>query len=258
MPERAMSLPVESGGNLSYHSMLDMADIEFHSDPLPLSVLMVEDDSTFVKIVQYHLKKYTGRTFHLVWRDSIEAALTELRQNTAFDIILTDFSFPSSNGLEFCLNLNQMGITVPIVFITGLRDVKLAVEAMKLGVEDFIVKEDLNEAMLPRTILSILERCYTRHQMLTVERRMKMAESRAQAIREIVVTLCHEFNNPLAAIKISAELLHRSLTGDRQLHLMENFGKSFDHIEAEIKRLRDINFEKIDFHHADSASPNKA
>ena len=108
-------------------------------EPHPVTVLMVEDDSTFVKIVQYHLRRYTGRAFQLTWKDSIEAALAELRQNTAFDLILTDFSFPSSNGLEFCLNLNQMGVSIPIVFITGMRDVKLAVEAMKLGVEDFIV-----------------------------------------------------------------------------------------------------------------------
>ena len=112
--------------------------------------------------------------------------------------------------------------------------------------------------MLPRTLLSILERWRTRNQMASVDRRMKLAESRAQAIREIVVTLCHEFNNPLAAIKISAELLHRAITDAPQMALMDDFLRHFERIEMEIKRLRDINFEKFDFHTVDVGPPGKS
>jgi YesN/AraC family two-component response regulator len=141
-----------------------------------------------------------------------------------------------------------MGRFIPIIFLTGYRDFKLAVEAMKLGVEDFLLKEDLNEVYLPRTILSILDRVQLRKHKQAIEKRLAMAESSAQAIRELVVTVCHEFNNPLAAVKISFDLLHRQIFEKAPPDLMLAFEVHFNTIDSEIKRLRDLNFEKIDFH----------
>ena len=107
----------------------------------PIEVLMVDDDANFVKIVEHHLQRYQAREFHLTWKERVADALTELSKNSGYDIILTDYNFPASNGLDFCLRLNERGLQIPIIFLTGVRDFKLAIDAMKLGVEDFIVKE---------------------------------------------------------------------------------------------------------------------
>lgn len=210
-----------------------------------VTVLLVDDDITFVKIAQHHLQKFQGREFKLIWKERVDDALAEVRSNKGLDIILTDFNLPGSNGLEFCLQLNAMNTDIPIVFVTATRDFKLAVDAMKLGVEDFLVKEDISELLLPKTIIKAIEKTRTRKQMEAVESRMVIAEKRAEAIRELVVTVCHEFNNPLAAIKISADLLTRQFS-EGEKSLMRDFDGHFEKIEKEIKRLRDINFERID------------
>ena len=119
---------------------------------------------------------------------------------------------------------------------------------MKLGVEDFLVKDELTESLLPRTILNVLEKVNIRKQTEAVQKRMLIAEKRAEAIRELVVTVCHEFNNPLAAIKISTDLIQRQPLSDRERELLKKFDESFLKIETEVRKLRDINFEKIDFH----------
>ncbi|MBI4417194.1 MAG: response regulator [Ignavibacteriales bacterium] len=210
-----------------------------------ITLLLVDDDITFVKIVQHHLQKFQGREFKLIWKERVEEALTEVRENKAIDIILTDYSLPGANGLEFCLQLNAMNSEIPIIFVTATRDFKLAVDAMKLGVEDFLVKEDISELLLPKTIINALEKHRTRRQMEAVEKRMLIAAKRAEAIRELVVTVCHEFNNPLAAIKISADLLSRQFP-ENEKKLLREFDKHFQKIEGEIKRLRDINFERLE------------
>jgi PleD family two-component response regulator len=215
----------------------------------PIRILLVDDDVIFAKVVQVYLQRYKQRTFILVWKESVESALIEIAQNKEIDIILTDYYFPTSNGLEFCLQLNQMERSIPIVLLTGTRDFKLAVEAMKLGVEDFLLKKDLDEPHLPRTILGILERVHIRKHKQAVEKRLIMAENKTQAIRELVVTVCHEFNNPLAAVKISFDLLQRLASGLIESEVMKTFEHYFDTIDMEIKRLRDLNFERIDFHH---------
>ena len=225
-----------------------MEAVGISSEQKPISILYVEDDLSFVKIVQHQLRKFQGRELLLVWKESVEDALAEIRINTKFDLILTDYNFPSSNGLEFCLQLNQTGVEIPIVIITATRDIKLAIDAMKLGVEDFLLKEDLGESHLARTIVNVVERVATRKQMHAVEKRMSIAENRAQAIRELVVTVCHEFNNPLAAIKISSDLIQRQPMSESDKALMKQLDTSLQKIELEIKRLRDVTLERIDFH----------
>jgi len=214
-----------------------------------IHVLLVDDDVSFAKMIQVILNRFKDRSFVFTWKDSVESALAEVTRNQEIDVILLDYYFPASNGLEFCLHLDQMGRVIPIIFLTGHRDFNLAVEAMKLGVEDFFLKDDLNEAYLPRTILNILDRVHLRKHKQAVEKRLAMAESRAQAIRELVVTVCHEFNNPLAAVKISFDLLQRQTQDAIPPEVMKSFEHRFNTIDAEIKRLRDLNFEKIDFQH---------
>jgi nitrogen-specific signal transduction histidine kinase len=77
---------------------------------------------------------------------------------------------------------------------------------------------------------------------------MKLAESRSEAVKELVVTVCHEFNNPLAAIKISADLLKRIFTETEDKLILDQFEESFAKVEREIIRLRDMNFERLDRH----------
>ncbi len=211
-----------------------------------ITVLLVDDDIGFAQIVQQQLKQFQNREFKLVWKETVEEALLEVQSNSTIDLILTDYVFPGSNGLEFCLQLNQMNSEIPIVFITATRDFKLAIEAMKLGVEDFLIKEDLAESLLPRTILNVLDRVRMHKQIQAVEKRMLIAEKRAEAIRELVVTVCHEFNNPLAAIKISADLIRRQSLNEEDKSLLRVFEEGFQKIESEVKRLRDISFDRID------------
>ena len=225
-----------------------MSTVDSNNASNPVRILMVEDDVAFSRVVRAILQLYRQRTFIVTWKESVESALVEIEQNQEIDLILTDYYFPTSNGLEFCLQLDQMGRSIPIIFLTGARDFKLAVEAMKLGVEDYLLKEDLDQAYLPRTILSILDRVHVRKHKLAVEKRLAMAENRAQAIRELVVTVCHEFNNPLAAIKISFDLLQRQTMEIVAPEMMRSFESRFNTIDSEIKHLRDLNFEKINFH----------
>jgi FixJ family two-component response regulator len=213
-----------------------------------IQVLLVDDDTVFAKATQVFLNKYHRHKFILIWKDSVESALAEIAQNQGIDIILTDYYFPTSNGLEFCLQLDELGRAIPIIFLTATRDFKLAVEAMKLGVEDFLLKTEMNETLLPRTIISVLDRVKIRKQKQAIEKRLAMAENQAQAIRELVVTVCHEFNNPLAAVKISFDLLLRQALQKDEFEILESFESRFNKIDTEIKRLRDLNFERINFH----------
>jgi FixJ family two-component response regulator len=235
-----------------------MSALESNDVSGPIRILIVDDDPSFAKVVLTILQMYRQRTFITTWKESVESALAEIAQNQEIDVILTDYYFPTSNGLEFCLQLNQTNRSIPIIFLTSARDLKLAVEAMKLGVEDFLVKDDIDQTHLPRTIISILDRLYLRKHKQAVEKRLAMAENCAEAIRELVVTVCHEFNNPLAAVKISFDLMQRQIQETIAPKVMNDFETSFNTIDSEIKRLRDLNFQRIEFNADNTASAGQA
>ena len=62
--------------------------------------------------------------------------------------IVTDVRMPEMNGLELVARLKALGISLPVIVMTGHADVPLAVEAMKAGVVDFIEKPFDDEVML--------------------------------------------------------------------------------------------------------------
>ncbi len=214
-------------------------------DDHSINVLIIDDDISFVRIAQLFLKKYQGRRFSIIWKEDGQKALAELEQNPGIDIILMDYYLPQMNGIEITKVIRARNINTPIVFATSNKDFRLAVEVMKLGVEDYLIKDELTETMLPITLINVLERVELKRQIVSVEKKELIAEKRTEAIKELVITICHEFNNPLAAIKISADIIARQnlLPTDRKI--MEELDQTISLMEKEIIQLKNIAFEKF-------------
>jgi DNA-binding NarL/FixJ family response regulator len=213
----------------------------------PIHLLFIDDDTGYTAVAQHLLSKYQTRTFVVTWKQDGPSALDYLATNPPLDMLVIDYYLPETNGLEVVRAIRAKGFDVPIVFLTSNRDFRLAIEGMKYGVEDYLVKEDAVDSVLPRTIVNILERVTLKRQIAEKGKEELIAEKRTEAIKELVVTVCHEFNNPLAAVKISTDILMRQPLPENQKALVQAIDNGISLVEAEITRLRDINFERIDF-----------
>lgn len=213
----------------------------------PIQLLFIDDDAGYMAVARHLLSKYQGRRFLTIWKQSPSTGLSFLETHPPLDMIVVDYYLPEMNGLELAREIRARNIDTPIIFLTSNRDFRLAIEVMKFGVEDYLIKDEAVDSVLPRSIINILERVLLKQRIAAQAKTDLIARKRTDAIHELVVTVCHEFNNPLAAIKISTDILLRQELSEDDKRLVTAIDDQISEVEREISRLRDLNFEKIDF-----------
>ena len=149
------------------------------------------------------------------------------------DCVLLDYQLSDLDGLEFLDRFPAAvgGATIPIVMLTGHGNEAVAVQAMKKGVHDYLVK-GLNSDGLRQVVQAAIDKAILRRQIeeqrqdlerLSAERLALIAELKQHAaalseanIRkdEFLAMLAHELRNPLAAISNAATLL--TMTDDKE------------------------------------------
>jgi phosphoserine phosphatase RsbU/P len=160
-------------------------------------ILLVEDNRDFANLVQLFLKRQTETEFVVRWAANGEQAMKEIAADPEIDVILMDYFLPGKNGLELTREIRQGGLTTPVVFLTVNKDFDLAVEVLKLGVEDYLVKEEISTPVLPKTILSVIERQMLRKQLTELE----ISQKRLQVIQELVVKIITEIRAPMTGMR---------------------------------------------------------
>lgn len=86
----------------------------------------------------------------------LDQALLQLKE--PIDIILLDLSLPDSNGIDTFNSIIKHAGATPVVILSGLTDTKLALDAITLGAQDYLIKGDFDEKLLAKTIRYSIER----------------------------------------------------------------------------------------------------
>ena len=205
-----------------------------------INILMIEDNDDFGRLVELYLSQHPDYIFDLVWKKNGEDGLKEFEANSNYHLILMDYNLPGMNGVEVTSALVQRGITVPIVFITVNRDFNLAVETMKLGVEDFLVKEEISTPVLPRTIVSVLERVRLRQQLSALE----ISSQRIEAIQELVLGISQDLVTPLDAMKKNVDKLMQSRIATDMKMYLRIINENVERMQVKLSRLKSLKEDK--------------
>lgn len=209
-----------------------------------VSILLIDDDPSYVSVLEHQLHDYPGKNFTFSWVSEGEQAIALMKQNSLPDLIIMDYYLGNTNGIETAKKILEAGFSLPMIFLTSNKDFRLAIEAMKYGIEEYLVKEELSDTLLAKTILNTIERYHLHKQMKEMAKDQLFSERTSEAIQELVVTMCHEFNNPLAAIKISADILSRQNITDDERQLLQKLNDNITTLEQQIIKLRDLNAEQ--------------
>lgn len=123
----------------------------------PINILLVEDNPADRRLVAERLASRGDERFRLLYAERISEALQMLSQNK-ISIILLDLQLPDSTDLESLIKIHAAATGIPIVVLSEIEDETLAIKALQLGAQDFLVKWHTNEHLLIRAVQYALER----------------------------------------------------------------------------------------------------
>jgi PAS domain S-box-containing protein len=129
------------------------------------TVLMVEDFAADRELYRRSLDQESQCLYELLEAESVAGGL-ELCRTRSIDAILLDYLLPDGNGLDFLaeLSVQSEGRMPPVVMMTGQGSESTAVQAMKLGAEDYLVKRDLTPELLQLKVRKSIEHARLQHQ----------------------------------------------------------------------------------------------
>lgn len=122
----------------------------------PLRVLYVDDSAFDRELVRDCLEREDGR-FSLTLASSREDFERELGSGN-FDLVLSDFNILGYEGLDVIERVKEARPGLPVVIVTGTGSEEIAVEALKRGASDYVIKSPKHILRLPETIASAFER----------------------------------------------------------------------------------------------------
>jgi signal transduction histidine kinase len=126
-----------------------------------ITALLVEDNPGDASLVREMLAEAGGddpaQAFDMTHVTRLDQALRALAEG-AFQVVLLDLGLPDSQGLDTLRRALEAAPAVPVLVLSGLGDRELALEAVKAGAQDYLVKGQVDEYSLPRAIHYAVER----------------------------------------------------------------------------------------------------
>ena len=137
----------------------------------PISVLVVEDNFGDYYLVKEYLEE-TMVQVKVLHADTLARA-RQLLDEEKFDVVLLDLTLPDGMGLDSFHGIYSKASQVPIIVLSGYGDTEMALETLKLGAQDYIVKDDCNPTVLSKSIKYGIERSKIFEQLKQSEEQYK-------------------------------------------------------------------------------------
>lgn len=166
-------------------------------------ILLVDDDQSIRLSLFYYFGK---KCAFFGCRETAEQALEHL-QKQAYDIVICDYRLPGMDGLSFFQELHRLEVPTLKVLITAFGNLELAIEAIKIGVHDFILKP-FNAHTVEQSLLRLIEKHDKKTPAILVDGKSLEETSRASMAgrKSGLGKLHHRMNNVLQSMLGNADM----------------------------------------------------
>jgi len=144
----------------------------------PLNILIVEDDMGDTKLLHRLLHQSALPISDVKCVERLDTALGLLGKGN-FDVVFLDLGLPDSRGIDSVSAVNAKAPDVPIIVLSGLDDAEMGATAVQKGVEDYLVKGQVDSDLLAHAVRYAIERRQTRK---ILDRKQKHLEAIFDAV----------------------------------------------------------------------------
>jgi PAS domain S-box-containing protein len=170
-----------------------------------INILLIEDNQDDAELLQRKLAKSANGRFKVIPANSLKDGLEKLAADKP-DLVLSDLGLPDSHGLDTVTKVLQMAPDIPLVVLSGYDNEEVAIKAVQLGAQDYLVKGKLDSTQMERSLFYAIERSrlqreleqYTRTVSRIQTNLMKILEKNADAIIVVGENRQILFVNPAA------------------------------------------------------------
>ena len=167
-------------------------------------ILLVEDEEYLLKSLEVFLR---NETKYEIFSASNGKEAIEIINSKEIDLILTDLKMPEIGGIELMEYVKNKSADIPVIAMTAFASLNSAIEALRLGVYDYLIKPYEFDMVLI-VINRAIERIRLTKKASEVEK--------LNVIAEAAVALNHEINNPLTGIMGNLELMLDNFPDDKE------------------------------------------
>jgi PAS domain S-box-containing protein len=150
----------------------------------PIRILLVEDNAGDARLTLEHLGRRGETLYSADLVTSLAAAEAHLSSGPTPDVILLDLSLPDSSGLSTVRRVLEIAPNVPIVVLTESADDRLPMDALRAGANDYLLKEEMSERVLPRVIGYAIERAERERAQVEAEATLRESSARFRLVLE--------------------------------------------------------------------------
>ena len=174
------------------------------------TVLMVEDSPEDRAVYRRYLSQAAGE-FEITDAETGEEGLAACRTQPP-DCILLDYNLPDLDGIDFLAQFADQDAPPQsaIVMLTGQGNEAIAVEAMKKGAQDYLIKGNISAAQLERAVCNAIEK---KSLMRAVEQQRRELERSNRELDQFASAASHDLQAPLRRTQSFCELLQRRYQG---------------------------------------------
>ncbi|KKM73223.1 hypothetical protein LCGC14_1412670, partial [marine sediment metagenome] len=167
----------------------------------PLRILIVDDNKDHQHLMKESIEE-SIKDVCIEFSDTGKDCLFKLSEET-YSILIIVFSLSETSGLKLFRNVIQNKIDIPVIMVTGFGNENVAVEAMKLGAYDYIVKSDAYLEKLSATILKVVKEHGLRKEKKEIERKLIESELRYRTLIEDVIDIVFMMDKELNIVSIN-------------------------------------------------------
>lgn len=124
----------------------------------PLQLLIIEDNPGDIILLERMLLKMSPPVKKIYKAESMKQAEAIITANHKIDLAFLDLSLPDSDGINSFTRLYKLLKEMPIIILSGMADTEIAVEAIALGAQDYLLKDEFDDKLLSKAIKYSIER----------------------------------------------------------------------------------------------------